>query len=105
MAAIRIAAHVIEGHLVVRLSRIGLKEDDLVVAALRTLEITSARERGIRDDVRDDLRQLVDFVSDLVHVDAWIIGRLLMVTVSALLSINQRLAAIQMLLSLGDFSR
>ena len=84
MSAFGVAAHIVECHLVIGLSRVSLKEHGLSIVALRTRVVTCARQRGVRYDIRYDLSELVYFVRYLVDVDARIIGVFEMVTVATL---------------------
>lgn len=84
MSAFRIATHVIECHFVFGLSRMGLKEDGQIGATVRARMIASSRQCRIRDDIGHDLRELVYFVRDLIHVYAWVVRLFLMVAVSTL---------------------
>jgi hypothetical protein len=84
VCAFAIAANIVQCHLVVSLGRIGLEEDGLLAAALRTRMVVGARQCWVLNDVRHDLCKLVHFVCYLVDVYAWIVGQLLVIAISAL---------------------
>ncbi len=84
VSAVGIATHIVQCHFVFGLARVSLKENSFGVLAFGTRMVSRSWQCWIGDHVGDYLGQLVHFVSDLVYVDAWVVGELLVVTVSAL---------------------
>ena len=76
MGAVNVGADVVESHLVLGSSRIGLGENGFSVFALWTGVILGPGEGRVSNDVSHDLGQLVDFVHDLVDVDAAAVSQL-----------------------------
>ncbi|GMR58215.1 hypothetical protein PMAYCL1PPCAC_28410, partial [Pristionchus mayeri] len=76
-------AHVVQTHLLLCPPGLRLEEDGVSIGALRAGVVLCLRERRVVHDVSHDLRQLADFVHELVHVDALVIGHLLVLAVSA----------------------
>ena len=60
-----------------------LEEDGLPMLAFGTRMIFGSGQRGIADDIRVDVGDLVHLVHDLVDVDAVVVGNLLVVAVPA----------------------
>ena len=83
MITIGVGAHVVQSHLRLCSLGVGLEEDGLPVAALRTRVVLGARQRGVRHHVRHDAGDLVHLVHDLVHVNAAAVRHLPVVAVPA----------------------
>lgn len=57
MGAILVGAHVVQSHLLLGASGLGLEEDRFPVAAFRTRMVLGSGQRRIGDDVGHDVRQ------------------------------------------------
>ena len=84
MCALAIAAYIVKCHLVVGLTRVSLKEYGLSIVTSRAWMFVCAWQCWIRYDVGDDLSQFVYFMGYFVHINAWIVGKLLMITIATL---------------------
>lgn len=83
MTARRIHAHVIEPHLLLCSPRLCLEENCLCPTALWARMVFGFRQSRIMHNVCANLRQLIDFMHELVHIDAWIVGNLLVIAIPA----------------------
>ena len=74
MSASGIRAHVVKFHLFLGRSALALEEDGFRMAAFRASVILGSRQRRVGDHIGHDLSQSVYFVSDLIYVDARVVG-------------------------------
>jgi len=83
VGAVLVGAHVVQSHFLFGATCLRLEEDRLPMGALGTGVVLGARQRGVGNHIRHNVRQLVDFVHDLVHVDAVGVRFLFVVAVPA----------------------
>jgi len=81
--AVGIGAHVVEFHLLFGPARLRLEEDGLAVRALGARVVLGPRQRRVRNHVGHDLRQLVNFVHNLVDVNTVVVSQLFVVAIPA----------------------
>lgn len=88
VSTVRIGADIVEPHFVLGSPGLGLEEDGFTVATLGAVVVLRTGQGGVMHHVRHNLRQLIDFMSDLVDIDAVIVRYLLVVAVPASIEQN-----------------
>lgn len=91
MTTILICTDIIQSHLLLSTSGLRLKEHRLPMSTLRASMILCPRQGRIRDYVRYNVRQLINFVHNFVHVNAIRVGFLFVVTISASVAVKKDL--------------
>jgi len=80
--ALGVRAHVVESHVVLSPPGLALKEDGLLMTALRTGMLSSSRKCWVVNHITHYTRQFIDFVCDFVDINAVIVCDLFVITVS-----------------------
>lgn len=75
--------HIVKSHLLFSSPSLTLEEHGLSVVAFGAHVVLRAGQSGVTHHVRVNVRQLIDFVHDFVHINAVRVGLLFVVAISA----------------------